>query len=100
MLIVTGYMHVDPADLAEFTGDLASLAVATRQRAGNVSYDAALDDAKAGRWLIAEQWADQAALIAHLEAEDTAAFIAKWRGRMQGDIRKYDASNERGLAED
>jgi quinol monooxygenase YgiN len=100
MLIVTGHMHVDPADLAEFTADLASLAMATRQRAGNVSYDAALDDAKAGRWLIVERWTDEAALIAHLEAEDTAAFIARWRGRMQGDIRKYDAWNERSLAED
>ncbi|TYC65082.1 antibiotic biosynthesis monooxygenase [Stappia sp. BW2] len=100
MLIVTGYMYVDPSDLAEFTADLASLAVATRQRSGNLSYDAAVDDAKAGRLLIAERWADQAALTAHLEAEDTEAFIVKWRGRMQGEIRKYDASNERGLAED
>lgn len=100
MLIVLGWMHVDPADLAEFSVDLKSLAVAARGRKGNISYDAALDDPADSRLLIAERWADQAALTAHLEAEDTLAFVKRWRGRMSGDIRKYDASNERGLAED
>jgi quinol monooxygenase YgiN len=97
MLIVTGYMNVDPADLVEFTSELKSLAAATRQRVGNISYDATLDDSEAGRLLVAERWADQAALTAHLEAEDTVAFVNRWRGRMRGDIRKYDASNEREL---
>ena len=99
MLIVMGYMHVDPADLAEFRTDLKSLAIATRRRLGNLSYDAALDDAEAGRLLIAERWADQAALSAHLDAEETVAFVDRWRGRMRGDIRKYDASNERGIGD-
>ncbi|MCM2292541.1 antibiotic biosynthesis monooxygenase [Allorhizobium sp. BGMRC 0089] len=100
MIIVTGYMHVDPADLAAFRADLKTLALATRQREGNISYDAALDDRENGRLLIVERWADQAALTAHLEAEDTLAFVNRWRGRMRGDIRKYDASNERELGEE
>ncbi|WP_339761532.1 putative quinol monooxygenase [uncultured Hoeflea sp.] len=97
MLIVIGYMHVDPADLAEFSVDLKSLAAATRQREGNISYDAVLDNPGDSRLLIAERWADQAALTAHLEAEDTLAFVNHWQGRMRGDIRKYDAANERNL---
>ena len=97
MLIIMGYMHVDPADMAEFYADLKHLAMATRQRQGNISYDAALDDPEAGRLLIAERWVDQAALTAHLEAEDTLAFVNRWQGRMRGDIRKCDASNEREL---
>ncbi|EJC83247.1 hypothetical protein Rleg4DRAFT_7029 [Rhizobium leguminosarum bv. trifolii WSM2297] len=97
MLIVTGYMHIDPADLAEFLGALQVLAVATRQRAGNVSYDVAVTDPAAGRLLISERWSDQSALSAHLEAPDTQAFVARWQGRMEGDIRKYDAFNERDL---
>lgn len=99
MLIVIGYMHVDPGDLAEFLGDLRILAVATRQRAGNISYDAAVDDPRAGRLLISERWSDQDALNAHLVANDTQAFVSQWQRRIQGDIRKYDASNERGLME-
>lgn len=100
MLIVLGYIQVNPADLAEFRLDLQSLAEATRQRAGNISYDAALDDPRDGRLLIAERWADQVALTAHLEADDTVAFVNRWRGRIQGDIRKYDAANERELDDD
>lgn len=100
MLIVTGYMHVDAADLADFVADLNALAIATRQRVGNISYDAAVDDPHAGRLLIVERWADKAALMAHLAAKDTTEFIARWSGRSQGDIRKYDASNERDLGED
>ena len=97
MLIVTGYVHVDPTDLAKFFGDLQILAVATRQRAGNISYDAAVDDPQAGRLLISERWSDQSALTAHLDAIDTVAFVSRWQGRMKGDVRKFDASNERGL---
>ncbi|MCL6709485.1 antibiotic biosynthesis monooxygenase [Pseudomonas sp. R2.Fl] len=99
MLIVTGSMYLDPADLPQFLGDLHVLAVATRQRAGNISYDAAVDDPRAGRLLILERWSDQAALSAHLDAADTIAFVNRWQERMHGDIRKYDASNERGLME-
>lgn len=99
MLIVTGYMHVDPTDVAEFIADLKMLAVSTRRHRGNISYDAALDDAQIGRLLISERWTDQAALSAHLEANGTVAFVARWQGRMRGDIRKYDASNERDLTD-
>jgi quinol monooxygenase YgiN len=97
MLIVTGYMRVDPADLQQFFQDLQHLAVATRQRTGNISYDAAVNDTRTGELLISERWVDQSALSAHLDAVDTAAFVGRWQGRMSGDIRKYDALNERNL---
>jgi len=97
MLIVMGDMHIDPSDVRQFLAELKELAVVTRQRPGNISYDAALDDPGTGRLLIAERWTDQAALSAHLDAEETKAFVARWQGRMHGDVRKFDASNERGL---
>jgi quinol monooxygenase YgiN len=100
MLIVTGYMYVLPADLPRFHADLQRLAVIVRRRRGNLSYDAAVDDPQTGRLLIAERWHDQAGLTAHLEAAETAAFVRRWQGRMQGDIQKYDASNERDLMAD
>ncbi|MBB4443469.1 MULTISPECIES: putative quinol monooxygenase [Rhizobium] len=97
MLIITGYVQVDPTDVAQFLADLRELAIASRKRPGNFAYDAGIEDPITGRLLISERWADQQALSAHLAAADTVAFVARWQGRMQGNVRKFDASNERGL---
>ena len=97
MLIVTGYINIDPADLEDFIADLKVLAVATRQRVGNIFYDAAVADRQAGKLLILERWSDQPALSAHLGALETEAFVSRWQARMRGDIRKYDSVNERDL---
>lgn len=99
MLIITGYLYIAPTDLYQFLADFHVLSVATRQREGNISYDAGIDDQRAGRLILSERWADQRALSAHLGSVDTAQFINKWQGRMHGDIRKYDAFNERDLTE-
>ncbi|NEJ95964.1 putative quinol monooxygenase [Rhizobium ruizarguesonis] len=97
MLIITGYVQVDQTDVAQFIADLKELAIATRKRPGNIAYDAGIEDPIAGRLLISERWADQQALTAHLDAADTVAFVARWQGRMQSNVRKFDALNERGL---
>lgn len=97
MLIVTGTIAVMPSDFAEFISDLRGLAGATRQRDGNLSYDAGILDARAGQILVAERWEDQAALTAHLDADDTKAFVQRWQARMRNDVRKFDAANERAL---
>jgi quinol monooxygenase YgiN len=97
MLIITGYMHVDPADLVQFVTELNALAFTARKRRGNITYDAAVDDQRSGRLLISERWVDQAALSAHLRSADTNAFVGRWSGKMRGEIRKYDALNERDV---
>ncbi len=55
MLIVAGYISVDPADLDQFHNDLNALSVATRKRIGNISYNAAIDEPGAGRLLVLER---------------------------------------------
>jgi quinol monooxygenase YgiN len=44
MLIVTGYMHVEPSELVRFEAELQALIAVTRQRAGNLFYDAVVAD--------------------------------------------------------
>lgn len=100
MLIVTGYMYVEPSSIAEFVHDFRNLAIAARQRNGNRSYDAAVDDPLAGRLLIAERWRDQAALTAHLHAADTMAFVGRWGDSIRSEILKYDGLRERGLMDE
>lgn len=97
MLIVTGYVQVEPTELVQFCNEFSALATATRRRSGTLSYSAAVDDPQDGRLLVVERWEDQASLSTHLEAADTVAFVERWRGRMVGNIEKYDACNKRGL---
>lgn len=99
MLIVTGMLCVPPADLPRFVAEIGRLSTVTRQRDGNLSYDTAVLDAASGRLLVAERWRDEAVLASHLRADDTMAFVARWQGRISGDIRKFDACNERSLTE-
>lgn len=66
MLIISGYMYIDPSVLEQFMGELKLLANAVRQRDGNLSYNAAVEDYQTGRLLISERWVDQDALNAHL----------------------------------
>ncbi len=97
MLIVTGYVHVPPADAAAFVEDVAAFARVARARDGCLFFAVAPDRTQEGRMLVAERWRDQAALDAHLSAEDTAAFVARWRARMTSDVAKFDAANERTI---
>jgi quinol monooxygenase YgiN len=97
MLIVTGYLYISPAHIERFRTEFQTLAVDTRQREGNISYDVAIEDTQSGKLILSEHWADQAALSAHLNAVDTVQFVNRWEGLMRGDIRKYDALNERDL---
>jgi len=97
MLIVTGYVYVEPPDVAEFAADIQVLAHSAKQRGGGTFYAVAVDDRAAGRLLVVERWRDQASLTAHLDAPETLTFVERWRGRMRGDLRKYDAANERTL---
>lgn len=94
MLNVTGYLYVAPAELERFMTHLKVLAVVTRQRNENISYDAAVD---AGQSILSEHWAYQGALTTHLNADETVEFVNQWKGRMRGDIRKHDAFNGRNL---
>lgn len=100
MLIVTGILSVPQADLGRFVAEMVLLSTATRQRDGSLSYDVAVLDVASGRLLVAERWRDEAALAAHLAADDTVAFVSRWQDRTSGNVRKYDACNERSLTKE
>ncbi|MCE0491592.1 antibiotic biosynthesis monooxygenase [Pantoea sp. Mb-10] len=97
MLIILGYMQIPPPLLTLFMDEIHALAKSVRQRAGNLSYDAAVQEPLTGKIVIAERWEDQVALSTHLDAPDTLAFIARWQPLMEGAVLKYDVLNERAL---
>jgi quinol monooxygenase YgiN len=98
MIIVMGQIHVEPSEADRFLADVKAIVPETSDGAGCLFYRVALEDAATGRMLVAERWANDDALLAHLQRPEVAAFVEKWGGVMKADVRKYDASNERPLA--
>jgi len=99
MIILMGYLHVNPSDASEFTADIQAIASSTRAEQGCLFYAVTMEDAGAGRMLIVERWQDQASLTAHLANLTTVPFLEKWGNRIKIDTLKYDASNERSFME-
>lgn len=97
MLIVTGHIQLAPSDVASFISDMVAFGDAARARDGCLFFAVAPDNPQTGRILVVERWRDQAALDAHLAADDTAAFVSRWQGCMRNALTKFDASNERAL---
>lgn len=99
MIMLIGYIHLNPSDVNEFTADVQAIASSTRAEKGCLFYAVTLEDARAGRMLIVERWQDQESLTAHFERQETVTFLKKWGNRIKSDILKYDASNERSFME-
>ena len=99
MIILMGYVHLNPSDVNEFTADVQAVVSSTRAENGCLFYAFTLEDAPAGRMLTVQRWQDQESLTAHVERHESAPFLKKWGNRMRMDILKYDASNERSFME-
>lgn len=96
MIIVMGYITLQPSDVSGFAADMQKFATTTRAEDGCLFFSAAVDEPAAGCILVDECWQDQQALTTHLESPTTETFVEIWAGRMKGDILKFNAANERG----
>ncbi|AUG54156.1 antibiotic biosynthesis monooxygenase [Thalassospira marina] len=97
MIIILGHIHIPPADVGNFMDDIQAITPVIGDESGCYHYAVALKDAEQGQVVVAERWRDQPALGAHLAKPETVALMAKWDGKLQADIHKFDASNMRGL---
>lgn len=95
MLILMGYIHIDPLDVDAFVRDVRTISLSTKAEEGCLFYGITPDDRPAGRFLVAERWRDQEALTAHLERPETLAFLTNWGDRMKGDLQTYEVLEER-----
>jgi quinol monooxygenase YgiN len=96
VIIIMGWVQVNPSDLTESLKDIEVIGSGTRAETGCLFYAVILADSSAGRMLVAERWQDQESLTAHLQGEQLAAF-RQWADRISIDVLQYDASNERPL---
>lgn len=97
MIIVMGYIYLDPSDVSAFFTDVEAITPGAAAASGCHLYSVTLADAANGRLLVTERWQSQAGLTAHLEKPATLAFLQKWGGKLRSEVLKYDASHERPL---
>lgn len=97
MIILMGYLTVSAADVPAFSAATEAVAICTRAEPGCLFYGIRLDDAKSGRFLVAQRWRDEAALRAHMETPHAIAFLNIWKTRFAAELHQYDAANEQAL---
>ncbi len=90
MIVMMGYIHLEPSGVREFLADLETIAAGTRAERGCLFYAIALEDAHSGRLLLAQRWLNQDALTAHLAGPHAASFQQKWANKVRVDIQRYE----------
>jgi quinol monooxygenase YgiN len=99
MIIVMGQLRIAPADIKAFCQDIRAIDPSGTAGSGCLFYTVAPSDPASGTMLVAERWHNQRALDAHLDREETRAFVKKWSGRMEGDVLRYAVSEGHGVLE-
>ena len=89
MIVLMGYLYVEPSDVREFIADLVAIAAGTRAERGCLFYAVVLEDVPSGRMLLAQRWSDEYALAAHLAGPNAALFQQKWGHRVRLDVQRY-----------
>lgn len=89
MIVLMGYIYLEPFDVQEFLVDLETIAAGTRSERGCLFYAVALDDAPSGRMLLAQRWLDEDAFTAHLAGPHAASFQQNWASRTKVDVQRY-----------
>lgn len=99
MIILAGHLKTSPDLVEELSAALKSLVADTLKEDGCLDYYFAIDDKAAGSILVYERWRDQASLNTHLALPAVGGVLGGWADRIQIDVRKFDASNERGFTD-
>jgi len=80
MIVISGTITLDPAKADAAHEAIVTLVAATRAEPGNITYEYTRDHADAGYWRVFEEWADQAAVDAHMGAPHMAEFMGAMGG--------------------
>lgn len=81
MIVVTGEIHVAPAEASEFGAQLVELVEATRAEPGCVRYDFWRHLSEPGVFHVFEEWRDDAALAEHQATDHYRRFARSLRER-------------------
>jgi quinol monooxygenase YgiN len=95
MIIVMGYMQVQPEHLAQFKRRLAQHCALVAQFDGCAQYSFSEDMAEPGKIWVAERWRDRAAQAAHMAGDHMAAFnmLMKYMPLISAQIESYETDD-------
>lgn len=99
MIIVAGHIKTDPSRVEKLASLLRSGRERARSEDGCLAYEFALDEKDAGTILVYERWRDQAALNTHLSQPEIGELLGGWADKIEIQVKKFDASNERGFGD-
>ncbi|MFN8017847.1 MAG: putative quinol monooxygenase [Acidimicrobiales bacterium] len=94
MIVVVGYLTIDPAKRAEAEAAIATLVPLTQAEDGCIDYRYSADLLVPGRINIIEQWASEDAMNVHMGQAHFAEFMAAIGPCIGGDVEvtRHDVS--------
>jgi len=99
VIIVAGYLTLDPAKRDEALAAIAKCVEPTRKEEGNIDYRFSPDLDDPNRMNLLEQWADEDAINLHMASEHLAEFMTAIGGCLGGpaEVIRYDVSGSKPL---
>lgn len=96
MIVISGTIVLDPANLDAATAACAELEAATRAESGCVQYGYWLSHSEPGTIRVFEEWADEDSINAHMASPDLAKFMeaAGTFGITAIDLQRYDVAEK------
>lgn len=94
MIVISGTIAIDPANIDAALAAVAELEAATRAEAGCITYGFWQSPTEAGLFNVFEEWEDDDALNAHMGSAHMITFLtaAGEFGITGTDISRYDVS--------
>ena len=98
MILVTGYIDVDPAQRDTFLNAVKAVQAKTREEPGNEHYVFSADLEDDGRFHVEEHWADEDAIAGHMASPHMAEFLGAIGGVVRGaSLMKYSGATPEKL---
>lgn len=99
MIVVAGYILIDPTKRDEVVAALSTCVAATREEPGNVDYRFSPDLDEEARFNVSEIWASEEAMDEHMASPHLAALLEAIGPLMGGapEITRYDVSGSSKL---
>ena len=99
MIVVIGYITIDPSKRDEVVAGISTLVEATRAEEGNIDYRYSDDLFVENRINITEEWQDQAAVDLHMGTPHMADFLTIMGTSLGGpvEITSYEVSSSTKL---